>query len=69
MRTLDGRGVVPAMDLVEVDVIKVHPLETLVDGPQDVSPRESATVGSDQRIATSSEAHLGRDHQILPRDS
>ena len=47
VRTLDGRGVVPAMDLVEVDVIKVHSLETLVDGPHDVSPRESAAVGSD----------------------
>ena len=57
------------MDLVEIDVIEVHPLETLVDGPENVSPRESAPVGSGQGIAASAEAHLGRDHQILPRNS
>ena len=41
----DGRVLVEAMDLVEVDVIDAEALEAGVDGGHDVLAREAAVVG------------------------
>ncbi len=57
----DGRVLVEAMDLVEVDVIDAEALEAGVDGGHDVLAREAAVVG---RVAHGVE-DLGGNHQLF----
>jgi hypothetical protein len=60
-RLLDGCQAVPAVDLVEVDVVKPEPLQRGVDRGQDVLAGEPAAVLTRHRPAM----HLGRDHVLL----
>ncbi len=60
-RLLDRRSRIPAMDLVEVDVVHVEPRQGRVDGRQDVLAGESSTV-----LARSHRHEdLGRHHHLV----
>ena len=53
------------MDLIEVDVVRIQPLETFFDRGHDVSAREADGIGA--RAHPSPD--LGRDHHVLARDA
>ena len=61
-RLLDRRLVVPAVDLVQVDVVGAEPPEARVDLRQDRLPRQAPAV----RALPRREEHLGRDHHLVP---
>jgi hypothetical protein len=58
---LDGRLVVPPVDLVQVDVVGAQSPQRGVDGVEDMAPGESAVV----RPLTHREADLGGQHVVL----
>src|SRR3954469_14334557 len=62
-RLLDRRVRVPAVDLVEVDVVHAEPLQRGVDGGEDVLAREPAPVRARRHLPV----HLGRDHRLVAR--
>ena len=62
-RLLDRRAWVPAVDLVEVDVVETKPLQRGVNGGEDVLTGETGTVHAGHRPAV----HLRRDHVLLAR--
>ncbi len=53
------------MDLVEIDVVELQPLQALVDRMQDVGTRQPDLVGPGAHLA----AHLGRNHDGIARHS
>ncbi len=57
----DGRVVIPAVDLVKVDVIHLAGAAGSVDGVQDVFAREAAVVD----VVAHRVEDLGGDHQVL----
>ena len=61
-RLLDRRLVVPAVDLVEVDVVELEALQRGVDRGEHVLPGEAAAVLPGHRPAM----HLRRDDVLLP---
>jgi hypothetical protein len=60
-RLLDRRMPVPAMDLVQVDVVQAEPSERGVDRREDVLAREAAAVRARRHL----EVDLGRDHELV----
>ena len=60
-RLLDRRLVVPAVDLVEVDIVGAQPLEGRVDGGEQVLSREAAVV----RARPRREVGLRREHVVV----
>ena len=60
-RLLDGRFVVPAMNLVEVHVVGLQALQALVEFEEDGLAREAASVG----LVAHHAMDLGRDHHRL----
>ena len=63
-RLLDRGFGIPAMHLVEVDVIHLETPERGVDRREHVLAREAATVGAGRRRIED----LGRDHHLVARD-
>ncbi len=61
-RLLDRRLVVPAMDLVEVDVIRAEPPQAGVDLDHDGLARKALAVG----VRAHRVVDLGRDHDLVP---
>ena len=57
----DGRVVVPAMDLVEIDVVGAEAAQAVVDLTQDVLARKALTV----RTGAHATAHFGRDDDFI----
>ena len=60
-RLLDGRVVVPAVNLVQIDVVGVQPPKAGVDLRQDRLARQAAAVG----ILAHGEVDLGRNHHLV----
>ena len=60
-RLLDGRGIVEAVNLVEIHVIRAQPPQAIVDGVKDVLARESPEVG----IVAHRLVNLGGDHNSV----
>ena len=76
---LDGRGLIEAVDLEQVDVARLEPAQRRVDGIEDRGARETVLVdvvtGASElgrharpgRLADGEEA-LGQDNDLLARD-
>src|SRR5215204_6882620 len=62
-RLLDWRQAVPAVDLVEVDIVEPEPPQRGVDRGEDVLAGQATTVLAGHRPAM----HLGRHHVLLAR--
>src|SRR5205814_424833 len=60
-RLLDGGVVVPAVDLVQVDVVGTEPAQRVVDGTEDVLARQALVV----RAVPGRPVHLGRQHVVV----
>ncbi len=60
---LDGRGGVEAVDLVQVDVLQLQPLQARLDAVHDVAAGTAAAVGARAGLAE----HLGGDDDVLAR--
>ena len=60
---LDRRGRIESVDLVEVDVVELQPLQAGLDPVQDVAARGAARVRSRAGLAED----LGRDDHVLAR--
>ncbi len=61
-RLFDRSLVIPAMDLVEVDVIRLKPLQAVLDLPQDRLARQSASVWFFTHFAVD----LGGNDDLVP---
>ena len=60
-RLLDRRRLVPAMDLVEIDVVRLQPAQALVQLEEDLLARKPAAV----RPIAHHAVQLGRDHGVF----
>ena len=63
-RFLDRRSRIEAMNLIQVDVLQLHPLQARLDAVHDVTTRRTTRIGALAHVAE----HLGRDHDVFARD-
>src|SRR5690606_7789008 len=63
---LERGGPVDVVELVEVDVVRLEPLEAGVHGPADVDRGELVVVGPDLAVGAHVPVHLGGDDDLVP---